>query len=179
MDWSAIEGPWWRLRGATWADEPAIAAHGRHPDPLWIGIGPTAPPERAHQVVEEFLKGSAGAFGLVHLAVANESDAIVGMVGAQEHGAETVEIVYGVAPACRGRGLATEILANVTRAARETDSARRYELVIAVDNAALIRVAQKCGYRLVDTRRSFVAATGQTYEDLVYVPSWFKPSGAR
>lgn len=148
-----------------------IAEHGRGSDPLWIGIASSAPPERAHQVVGEFMKGSDGAFGLVHLAVLKGSDAIVGMVGAQEHAPDTVELVYGVAPEWRDRGLATEMLAGVTRAAEDQDRSRRYELVIAADNHASIRVAEKCGYRFVGVRRSSVEATGQTYEDLVYVPA--------
>jgi len=120
--------------------------------------------------VDELLKGSAGDFGLVHLVVLKESDTIIGMVGAQDHGSDTVEIVYGVAPAWRRRGLATEVLAGVTRAAIEQDPDRRYELVIATENLASIRVAQKCGYRCVGTRTSFIEATGESYEDLVYVP---------
>lgn len=179
MDWSGIEGLRWRLRRATRADEPAIAAHGRSPDPTWIGIAPSAPRDRAHDVVTEFLKGTDGAFGLVHLAVEKESDAILGMVGAQPHGSDTVEIVYGVAPAWRGRGVASEILAQVTSAALAGDGARRCELVIDAENAASIRVAEKCGYRLLCTRRSTVEATGQAFEDLVYVPSWFEASTAR
>ena len=178
MDWTGIEGSWWRLRPVERTDEPAIIEHGRGPDPLWIGIAPSAPEWRAHEVVGEFLKGAAGDFGLVQLVVLKESDAIVGMVGAQEHGSDTVEIVYGVAPEWRHRGLATEVLTTVAAAARDTDSERRYELVIAAHNAASIRVAEKCGYRPVGIRHSFVEATGQSYEDLVFVPSWFKPSRA-
>ncbi|GAB3916411.1 hypothetical protein GCM10011575_24530 [Microlunatus endophyticus] len=172
MDWEEIDGDWWRLRPAVWADEPAIAEHGHGPDPRWIGIGPSSPPERAHHVVREFVKGAGGDFGLVHLAVLKESDAIVGMIGAQEHGPDSIEIVYGVAPAWRGRGLATAMLDGVTRAAKDQGESRRYELVIAAQNAASLRVAEKCGYRFVGIRRSFVEGTGQTYDDLVYVPSW-------
>ena len=172
MDWTGVEGTWWRLRRATVADEPAIAEHGRGPTPRWIGIGASSPPERAHYVVQEFAKGAAGDFGLVHLAVLKETDAIVAMIGAQQHGPDTVEIVYGVAPAWRGRGLATEILTSVTEAARDQGESRRYELVIDAKNAASIRVAEKSGYRFVGTRSSYVEGTGTTYEDLVYVPSW-------
>lgn len=170
MDWEGIEGHWWRLRRPRRADESAIAEYGRGPDASWIGIRVPSPPERARQIVDEFLKGAAGNFGLVHLAVLKDSDAVIGMVGAQEHGPDVVEIVYGVAPAWRRRGLATEMLAGVTRAASEQDPKRRYELVISPDNAASIRVAEKCGYRFVCKRSSFVEATGQSYEDLVYVP---------
>lgn len=145
MDWSGTEGTWWRLRTATWADESAIAAHGRGPDPLWIGIGPSAPPERAREVLGEFLKGANGAFGATWLVVAKQTDQIAGVISGQNHGPSTVEIVYGVAPAWRGRGLATEMS---------------------------MRVAEKSGYRFLGIRRSVVGGTGQFYDDLVYVPSW-------
>ncbi|WP_168207545.1 GNAT family N-acetyltransferase [Microlunatus elymi] len=172
VDWSEIGGTWWRLRPASWADEAAIAEYGRGPDPSWIGIAASSPPQRAHDVVQEFVKGAAGDFGLVHLAVLKESDAIIGMIGAQKHGPDIVEIVYGIAPAWRGRGLATEMLTSLTRAAQDQDASRRYELVIDPSNAASRRVAEKSGYRCVGTRDSFVKATGETYEDLLYVPSW-------
>lgn len=178
MDWTGIEGASWRLRTATRADEPAIAEYGRGPDASWIGIREPSPPELATRIVDEFLKGAAGNFGLVHLVVLKDSDVIIGMVGAQEHGPDTVEIVYGIAPAWRNRGLATELLAAVTRTARDQDPGRRYELVIDGKNAASVRVAAKCGYRFEGIRSSFVEATGQTYEDLVYVPAWLESGGS-
>lgn len=171
MDWSGVEGNWWRLRRATWADEAAIAEHGRGSDPLWIGIAPGSPSQRAHQVLGEFIKGAGGDFGLVHLVVSKDSDAILGMVGAQERGADTVELVYGIAPAWRRRGLASAVLSEVTRAAVTQDESRRYELVIAAANSVSVRVAEKCGYRFDGVRRSFVEATGESFEDLVYVPT--------
>lgn len=64
------------------------------------------------------------------------------------------------------------MLASVTKAAEDQDRSRRYELVIARDNCASVRVAETCGYRVIGMRRSSVEATGQTYEDIVYVPAW-------
>lgn len=173
MDWSEVEGTWWRLRAATWADEPAIAAHGRGPEPLWIGIGPESHPERSREVVRELVKGADGAFGATWLAVVKETDEIVAIIGGQHLGPSTVEIVYGVAPSWRGRGLATEILTGVTRTAQDQDPDWRYELVIAQHNAASMRVAEKSGYRFLGIRRSVVEATGEFYDDRVYVPWWY------
>jgi RimJ/RimL family protein N-acetyltransferase len=51
-----------------------------------------------------------------------------------------------VAPAARGRGVATEILRQLTRwAFAETGAARIY-LMIDVENPASERVAERCGY---------------------------------
>ena len=56
-----------------------------------------------------------------------------------------VELGYIVAPAARGRGVATAILRELTRWAFE-QGALRAELVIDVDNPASERVAARCGY---------------------------------
>jgi RimJ/RimL family protein N-acetyltransferase len=125
-------------------------------------------------MVGEYLKGAGGDFGFVRLAVLTEPDMIVGVIGAKAR-LDAVEIVYGVAPAWRGRGLATGMLGGVTAAA--VDRTLQYELVIAADNAASIRVAEKCGYGPAGTRRTLVAATGEAYTDLVYkIPASSKPS---
>jgi RimJ/RimL family protein N-acetyltransferase len=59
--------------------------------------------------------------------------------------AREVELGYLVAPAARGRGVATAILRELTRWAFE-QGALRAELVIDVDNPASERVAERCGY---------------------------------
>jgi RimJ/RimL family protein N-acetyltransferase len=59
-------------------------------------------------------------------------------------GAE-VELGYIVVPEARGRGVATEMLRELTRWAFE-QGALRATLVIGVDNPASERVAERCGY---------------------------------
>ena len=49
------------------------------------------------------------------------------------------------------------------------DDRQRYELIIDANNLASVRVAEKCGYHLLETRHTAVEATGQTFEDLVYI----------
>jgi RimJ/RimL family protein N-acetyltransferase len=63
-----------------------------------------------------------------------------------ERTARTVELGYVVAPAGRGRGVATEALRQLTAWAFTALGARRIELFISVDNAPSKRVAERAGY---------------------------------
>jgi len=67
-------------------------------------------------------------------------------------GAE-VELGYIVAPAARGRGVATEMLRLLTLWAFEQGAQRVY-LIINVDNVASERVAARCGYMREGVMRS-------------------------
>jgi RimJ/RimL family protein N-acetyltransferase len=60
--------------------------------------------------------------------------------------AAELELGYIVAPAARGRGVATEILRLLTRWALAEVGAQRVRLIVDVDNAASHRVAERCGY---------------------------------
>lgn len=58
----------------------------------------------------------------------------------------TAELGYAVAPAARGRGVATQALRSLTEWAFAELGALRLELMISVDNEASKRVAGRCGY---------------------------------
>ena len=68
------------------------------------------------------------------------------MAPAIEAEARTLELGYMVAPAARGRGVATQALRELTEWAFATHDALRLELRISVDNAASKRVAERAGY---------------------------------
>jgi RimJ/RimL family protein N-acetyltransferase len=57
-----------------------------------------------------------------------------------------VELGYVVVPAARGRGVATRVLALLTRWAFDELGALRIALIIDVANPASERVAERCGY---------------------------------
>lgn len=63
-----------------------------------------------------------------------------------ERAARTVELGYALAPAARGRGVATEALRLLTGWAFDELGALRIELKIAVENEPSKRVAERCGY---------------------------------
>ena len=58
---------------------------------------------------------------------------------------QTAELGYVVAPAARGRGVATEALRQLTEWAL-AQGMLRIELLISVDNPASQKVAERCGY---------------------------------
>lgn len=68
--------------------------------------------------------------------------------------ARTVELGYIVAPAGRGRGVATEALRRLTEWAFDELEARRSELFISVENEASKRVAERSGYSREGVLRS-------------------------
>ena len=63
-----------------------------------------------------------------------------------DRAARQLELGYLVAPAARGRGVASEILRRVTRWALHDQGALRAELLVAIDNVASQRVAERAGY---------------------------------
>jgi len=65
-----------------------------------------------------------------------------------------VELGYIVPPQARGRGVATEMLRQLTQWAFDEAGALRIVLIIDVDNAASVRVAERCGYVLEGVMRS-------------------------
>jgi RimJ/RimL family protein N-acetyltransferase len=67
----------------------------------------------------------------------------------------TAELGYVVAPAARGRGVASEALRQLSAWAVAELGIFRLELLISVDNAASKRVAEKCGYICEGVLRSF------------------------
>lgn len=77
-----------------------------------------------------------------------------------EREARTVELGYLVAPHARGRGVASAVLAWLTRRAETELEALRIELLISVANAASKRVAQRCGYTLEGVLRSLHVKQG-------------------
>jgi RimJ/RimL family protein N-acetyltransferase len=60
--------------------------------------------------------------------------------------ARTAELGYVVAPAARGRGVATLALRLLSAWAFEQQGMHRLELLISVDNGASKTVAERCGY---------------------------------
>jgi len=81
-----------------------------------------------------------------------------------EREAKTAELGYVVAPAARGRGVATAALGNLTAWAFSELDARRLELIIRFDNEASKSVARRCGYQKEGVLRSLYLKQ-ETWED--------------
>lgn len=73
---------------------------------------------------------------------------------------QTAELGYVVAPAARGRGVATEALRRLTEWAFG-EGMLRIELLISVDNPASKKVAERCGYVREGVLRSVYLKPGR------------------
>ena len=82
--------------------------------------------------------------------------------------AREVELGYIVARAARGRGVATEMVRQLTRWAFEELAALRVYLLIDVDNAASERVAERAGYVREGVMRSVHLKAGRRIDQAVW-----------
>jgi RimJ/RimL family protein N-acetyltransferase len=105
--------------------------------------------------------GSRDAFAII-----DEAGGFLGLALAPrlEHEERTAELGYVVAPAARGRGVATEALGQLTEWAFAERDMLRLELLISVENAASKRVAERCGYVREGVLRSLHVKQGR-HED--------------
>jgi RimJ/RimL family protein N-acetyltransferase len=89
-------------------------------------------------------------------AVVDDDGSFLGMAMAVDidREAREVELGYIVAPAARGRGVATAALDELTRWAFAELDALRITLIIDVENRASARIAERCGYVLEGVMRS-------------------------
>jgi RimJ/RimL family protein N-acetyltransferase len=129
-------------------DDPDSLRFTRVPEPV--------PPGFARSWLERYEEartdGSREAFAIV-----DDGGELLGLALAPRIDAETrtAELGYLVAPAARGRGVATEALRQLTQWAFAELDMLRLELMISVANPASKRVAERCGYVREGVLRSF------------------------
>ncbi len=115
-----------------------------------------------------WLEGRGGP-GRISWAVRDPSTrALIGRSGLHEFHAipRSAEIGYGVHPAHRRRGVATAVVATVTRWAFEEMTLRRVELIHDVGNTVSCRVATQGGYLLEGVERDALGYPDGTIADL-------------
>jgi RimJ/RimL family protein N-acetyltransferase len=95
-------------------------------------------------------------------AIVDDSGEFLGLAVAPtiDRDALTAELGYMVAPAARGRGVATEGLRQLTEWAFG-EGMLRLELLISVENAASKKVAERCGYTREGVLRSTYLKPGR------------------
>jgi RimJ/RimL family protein N-acetyltransferase len=134
-------------------DDPEVLRWTRVPEPpppdfaeTWLGIY-----ERGRQ------EGTREAFA----AVGEEGEFLgLALVPRIERDAQTAELGYIVAPAARGRGVATATLGLLTDWAFAELDMLRLELLITSANEPSKRVAERNGYRREGVFRSFFVKQG-------------------
>jgi len=135
-------------------DDPDVLRFTRVPTPV--------PPDFARTWLDRYEEGrrhgEREAFAIV-----DELGSFLGLAVALriDRDALTAELGYTVAPAARGRGVATEALRQVTAWAFAELGLIRLELLISVKNSASKRVAERCGYVREGVLRSLYLKPGQ------------------
>jgi RimJ/RimL family protein N-acetyltransferase len=156
------------------ADVAALVEYTATPgwlEGVWLPVQPGTRRERLEWIVEGWLRGWAGCQshdGPALLLDLRGTSRFVGYVGFGARDEGVVELVYGIAPDWRGRGLATRATILATRWLVAARGVSAVELRIARDHHASRRVAEKAGFLLAGTIRQ-VAAVTEAYEDLRYV----------
>jgi RimJ/RimL family protein N-acetyltransferase len=120
-------------------DDPEILHFTRIPEPT--------PDDFAERWVERYRQARADGSGEGFAAIDGDGR-FVGLALAptiDREGAE-IELGYIVPAHARGRGVASEMLRQLTRWAFDEAGALRIVLIIDVENAASERVAERCGY---------------------------------
>jgi RimJ/RimL family protein N-acetyltransferase len=141
---------------------------------VWLPIPPDTSRERLAWIVDDWLRGWAGDESLngpTLLLDVGDASRFVGVVGFGVRERGVVELVYGIAPGWRRRGLATRAALLATSWLITERQVRAVELRIGREHRASQRVAEKAGYRLAGTVRQRVPGTGEQFEDLRYIYS--------
>jgi len=138
-------------------------------DGVWLPAIPMIP---AEQAIGDWLDGWAGRpsrDGPVLVVTIAQELRFIGVVGLGDRGEGTVELVYGIAPRWRGRGLASRATQLAARWALSLPGVTTVELRIDQHHTASQHVASNAGFTQAGTIAQFVPGTGQTFEDLRYV----------
>jgi RimJ/RimL family protein N-acetyltransferase len=138
------------IRLVPWSREhvPAVAELVLDPDTLRFTLVPDPPPEGfAERWLERYESGRRDGTREAWAIVGDDGELLgLCMAPVIEREARTVELGYVIAPAARGRGVATEALRLMTEWALDEVGAERIELRISVANAGSRKVAERAGY---------------------------------
>jgi RimJ/RimL family protein N-acetyltransferase len=162
------------LRLPRAGDAAALVRYGDDPDlaeTVWVPIPTPCSRAVATERLRDFERGwvQENRFGPALIIADDQSDELIGVLFLRVRERDSVELSYGVAPACRNRGVATAAVTLASSWCLGELGAARVELRIGRDNLASQRVATKAGFTLAGTVQSHLAATGATYEDLLFL----------
>lgn len=110
-------------------------------------------------------QGSIESAGLI----VDEKELFVGLVVLIPMSEGVVELVYGVVPPARGRGIAARAAQLVAKWALDQGGFEHVELRIGENHAVSRSVAEKAGFRFVERFETYVTGTGQVAVDVLYV----------
>jgi RimJ/RimL family protein N-acetyltransferase len=163
-----------RLPSVDAGDVDAVISYSKEEEQLDESWLPLIPHASAAQSVGDWLDGWAGRpchNGPTFVVTILDEQRFVGIVGFSDRGEGNVEMIYGIAPRSRGRGLATRASRLGASWALDLAGVNTVELRIAQDEPVSQHVALNADFVQVGTVSQFVAGTGETFEDLRYVLS--------
>jgi RimJ/RimL family protein N-acetyltransferase len=154
-------------------DVDALVRYGDDPDvaeTIWVPIPTPCRRDQAVERLEQFKRGwdRDDRFGPALIVADAHTGAMLGVVFLRERQHGSVELSYGVAAAHRNRGVATAAVSLVARWCLDELAAVRVELRIGQPNLASQHVAAKAGFTQEGIVRSYLAATGETYDDFLF-----------
>jgi len=151
------------LRLLSEADVGDVAELIRDPDTLRFTRIPEPPPDGFARSWYERYDQARGTGAKEAFAIVGDDGAFLGLALAPEIDAEAAEAELGyiVAAHARGRGVAGEALALLTRWAFEERGILRAYLIIDVENPASKTVAERAGYTLEGVLRSTYLKQGR------------------
>lgn len=141
------------LHSLSPADLRALAA-GAFPASLPgnVADGALPPAFVAERSLDQLRAGKSPFWCSTYLIVREADAAIVGACGFKDEPAEgCVEIGYGVAPACRKQGIATQAVAELVRVAFASGEADAVLAQVNPDNVGSTRTVQSLGFAALDT----------------------------
>ncbi len=155
-------------------DAAALYTYGQEPDlpqTRWLPLPFGCSHGEARRLVRVFQQGWTGPFGLTLVVTLPPATELCGVIHLTVPAPGRGEIGYGIAPAYRGRGLATRAVRLLTAWALAELDLTRLEICVTARGGhgrASQCVAEKAGFVYVGLRRSVVPATGCTYADPLY-----------
>ena len=135
----------------------------------WTRLPEPMPEGFALSWLARYEQGRADGTGFGWAAV-DDDGTFLGVALAPHVDPETreIELGYIVAREARGRGVATEMVHRLTRWAFEEQGALRVVLLIDVDNAGSLKVAERCGYVREGVMRSVYLKPGRRIDQAVW-----------
>jgi RimJ/RimL family protein N-acetyltransferase len=177
-----------RLPSAEAGDVEAVLGYIER-EQLDGGWLPEIPLVSAEQAIGDWLDAwtnRASRNGPTFVVTVSQEPRFVGIVGMVDRDEGIVELIFGIAPPWRGRGLASRAVQLAARWAARSPGVTAVELWIDQDITECQHVAMNAGFVVAGTVRQFVPGTGETFEDLRYVlkqpvrseESWSAPSSS-
>jgi RimJ/RimL family protein N-acetyltransferase len=149
------------LREVRDDDLDVLFAYGQEPEAVWMAAFTAADPADRVAFDAHWARLRADA-SVVTLAVVGDDGAVLGHAGVWGRPGER-EITYWIGREHWGRGIATAAL----RALLLIEPDRPLHARAAADNAASIRVLEKCGFVVTGTDWGFANARGAEVDEVV------------